>query len=483
MVIMHNLMANYTNRQLNINSTGKSKAAERLGSGYKVNRAADNAAGLSCSEKMRGQIRGLEKAADNCQNAISLINVADGAMGEMQSVLQRIRELTVQAANDTYVTVDRQAIAEEITQLTKEVDNIGNNTEFNTLKLLQGSGKSKTRYETRTVTEVTYQDHGAVPTYTNLNCNTEYYFSAQDITLDDGTVISGSAQNSTDGKAHYSYELSFAQIQSQADWESLHDAGFTFKCTLGCKQEFTFQFDKDSQGIVDETPNAVIASGGESNNKVFKVGTSGYTTGADFVNDLVNFIQGLSTDNANTHVGHDNQIGTTGNGAAIVIYGSSKGSGDDGYLIVGLPVVQEVEKQVTIIESYESPLVIQTGANSNQIVLVGLPHLDATTLSMRTISVADSQAATGSIAKVDQMLETVSRERSRMGAYANRFEHSYANAENMAENLQSAESRIRDADMAEEMVVYSKFNILEQAAQAMLAQANQSQQGVIQLLQ
>jgi len=274
MIVQHNMTSLNANRQLGITNKALAKSTEKLSSGYRVNRASDDAAGLSISEKMRSQIRGLNKASDNAQNGQSLIQTAEGAMNEIHSVLQRMRELTVQAANDTNVTADRSAIQQEVTQLRNEIDRITSQTEFNTMKLLSGGFEAK------------------------------------------------------------------------------------------------------------------------------------------------NF---------------------------------------------------------------------QVGANSTQFITVSINAMDTTTLGVTEtgteVSDKTSTDITKCISTIDVAITTVSKERSKLGAIQNRLDHTIDNADNMAENLQSAESLIRDTDMAEEMVTLSVKSIIQQAGQSMLAQANQATQGVLSLLQ
>lgn len=277
MIVQHNITAMNSNRMLGLTTNSLSKSTEKLSSGYRINRAADDAAGLSISEKMRGQIRGLNQASTNAQDGTSLIQTAEGALSEMHSVLQRMRELTVQASNDTYVTADRAAIALEVRALTSEIDRISSQTEFNTMKLLSG--------------------------------------------------------------------------------------GFTGK-------------------------------------------------------------------------------------------------------------------------------VLQVGANNGQLITFSISAMSSAALSVGDTKVAAiiSKTATGAgitsvISIVNTALTKVSLQRSTLGAIQNRLEHTISNADNTSENLQSAESRIRDLDMAKEMVSYSKSSILQQAGQSMLAQANQATQGVLSLLQ
>jgi flagellin len=272
MVVQHNMAAANTNRQLGITSGNLAKSTEKLSSGFKINRAGDNAAGLTISEKMRGQIRGLDTASTNAQDGISLIQTAEGALTETQSILQRMRELTVQASNDTNVTADREAITKELVALTSEVDRIASQTEFNTMKLLDGTFSGKN---------------------------------------------------------------------------------------------------------------------------------------------------------------------------------------------------------------------LQVGANSGQNISFSIVSMTVAGLALSGVAskISTYSGATSAITIVQSALNLVSTQRSALGALQNRLEHTIANADNTSENLQAAESRIRDVDMAKEMVKYSKDNILQQAAQSMLAQANQSTQGVLSLLQ
>ncbi len=270
MVVQHNLTAMNANRQLGITTGAQAKSSEKLSSGYKINRAGDDAAGLTISEKMRSQIRGLTKASSNAQDGVSLIQVAEGALNETHSILQRMNELATQAANDTNTTADRSAIQKEIDQLTSEIDRIQSTTQFNTMNLLDGT--------------------------------------------------------------------------------------FTGKC-------------------------------------------------------------------------------------------------------------------------------LQVGALCGQSITVAITKMDASALKVKGIAVSTFAAAGDAMCKVQQGISLVSEMRSKLGAIQNRLEHTIANLDNIAENTQAAESRIRDTDMAAEMVEYSKNNILAQAGQSMLAQANTSTQGVLSLLQ
>ena len=271
MIVQHNMMSISAGKDLKVVTNGKNRSMERLSSGYRINRAADNAAGLSISEELRAQVRGLNRSVLNTADGMSLANVTDGAMQELHNVFNRIRELCIQSANDTNASFDRGVIGMEIDQLVKEVDNIGNNTEFNTIKVLQGDP--------------------------------------------------------------------------------------------------------------------------------------------------------------------DKEFG------------------------------------------------VQAGANAGELVQIKLPHIDSEAFEMDRIDVSDSVSSSQSIEYLDEMMDKLATERAQMGAFFNRLEYAYVNNENAAENQQSAESKIRDTDMADEMVTFSAKNILEQSGISMVTQANSTTQGVVNLLQ
>ena len=340
MIVQHNMSAANTNRQLGITNGNLSKSTEKLSSGYRINRAGDDAAGLSISEKMRGQIRGLEQGSTNAQDGISLIQTAEGALNEVHSVLQRMRELAVQGANDTNVTEDRTSIYEEMEQLAKEINRIACTTEFNTMKLFA----SDTQLE---------GIQGDVP---------ETLFSGED------------------GEAKFSKQISLANLGDEV--------------------------------------NANLQVGANSSQSIkFKMGT-------------------LDTSKMS-------YPGLDGDGVNLATFE------DDG--------------------------TISDGTLNN---IKSLLDEDVTGDNFEDIHKAFSAAVTD----IDVATSYVSKSRSYLGAIQNRLEHTIANADNTAENLQAAESRIRDVNMAEEMVSYSKSSILQQAGQSMLAQANQSTQGVLTLL-
>lgn len=395
MVVQHNLTAMNSNRQLGVTSGAQAKSAEKLSSGYKINRAGDDAAGLKISEKMRSQIRGLDKASDNAQDGISLIQTAEGALNESHSILQRMNELAVQGANDTNQSIDRDAINQELDALTEELNRISETTQFNKQNLLDGNFKDK-----------------------NL------------------------------------------QVGANA------------------KQKIAISIDcmnADALGLGKET----VKQGGNTPTKVVYNGMSfTYDKGDDVATNKANAISAFQKSILQ-------KVGSASN--FIAQYDDTTGS------IYYKATIDGKEKRfaaaTTAQKSYlaDQKAIVSKAINDDFQKYVKTSKASATTGGNGEIRnkarVDDYEAANNTITYVQNAINTVSTQRSALGALQNRLEHTVANLDNVSENTQSAESRIRDTDMASEMVQYSKNNILAQAGQSMLAQANQSTQGVLSLLQ
>ena len=403
MIINHNMPALNTYNRLSANNTQTSKSLEKLSSGLRINRAGDDAAGLAISEKMRGQIRGLDQAQRNAQDSISMIQTAEGALNETHSILQRMRELAVQAGNDTNTKVDRGEIQKEINQLTDEIDRIANTTEFNTQKLIDGSKKGLVDKENSQVT---------------LQINTK-----QDI------QILGSAPTAL--------ASSGVIIITKGD---LGSAGFFSDGTGGVMATAT-------GGI------SIYIAGQLTTATVTALGTTGATIA----------VQGGT-------------ITLSGNFASM-------SSGES----ITIGVKAKIDQSTKIDDSFS----MQIGANSGQNIIVGINSMKAKDLNLRqtangeadvALRVGNYYQASGAVTLINNAIEQVSAERSKIGALQNRLEHTINNLNTSSENLTAAESRVRDVDMAKEMMNFQKNNILSQAAQAMLAQANQQPQGVLQLL-
>ena len=392
MIINHNMNALNAHRNMGINNTAAGKSMEKLSSGLRINRAGDDAAGLAISEKMRGQIRGLTQASRNSADGISMIQTAEGALNETTNILQRMRELAVQASNDTNTSSDREEIQKEINALTEEVDRIANNTEFNTQKLLNGSKSGEAG-------DLVREEVKAVKGEFKIKLD-------NDLKENDKLVI--------DGKI-----IKF-ETKDVAGSTAIEDK---------IKEVFGEKYD-------------VVATG----KKEIKLTQK----------------KGIDKDEFNVSL---NGVDLDENKAKI-----EKGG-----------VTARAE------EFSEGKVSVQVGANASQSMSIEIGDMRAQALNItnakgKGLSVEDAESANEAITAFDAALNAVSSQRANLGAVQNRLEYTISNLDNTAENLTSAESTLRDVDMAKEMMEYSKNNILNQAAQAMISQANQQPQNVLQLL-
>ena len=448
MRINHNITALNTYRQLSMNNTNGAKSIEKLSSGLRINRAGDDAAGLAISEKMRAQIRGLEMASKNAQDGISLIQIAEGALNETHSILQKMREIAVQSANDTNTADDRAELQKEIDQLLSEIDRIGNTTEFNTKKLLNGGasvsgtvGSDLTGVtivggtgETQVGSSVTIS---AVTVATSASATKAGAFNA-------GKVAAGGLAFSVNGT-----NFNFAEGTSIDDvLKSINDAGLGVKATA---------VNSDADLKLETTAVGSAATL-----------TTNLTNGSTMVTER-------GQDATVTLAGGETYIAE---GNIITIQsGNAKG--------LQIEVSEDISSVTTdnkITVNHNGTLNLQIGANANQEMNIGIRDMRAAALGVNGLKVTDQASAKTAITTIDHAIRTVSGERSKLGAYQNRLEHTINNLGTSSENLSAAESRIRDVDMAKEMMEFTKNSILTQAAQAMLAQASQTPQGVLQLL-
>jgi len=452
MIINHNIAALNTHRQLGVNNGASSKALEKLSSGLRINRAGDDAAGLAISEKMRGQIRGLEMASKNAQDGISLIQTAEGALNETHSILQRMRELAVQSGNDTNTTTDRAELQKEIDQLIQEIDRIGNTTEFNTKKLLNGSAGVAVNASNGTVTNMTGTADTQAGTISITAANTTLAVAANIV---DNTTTALADSDTAIGSA----------------------STLTINGT-----SFSFTAAQTVQQVLDEFNNKSATTGV----------TAAWANGTGFTFTAVNAGSAHQiTTSAGTGAFAAVSAGTTTNGADAVmdtgeLGGSYSASGNKITITSGnykgLEFTLTADANVTVTIGTNNALKMQIGANQDQNMSIGINDMRADALGVKNIDVTSQTNANLAITTINNALETVSGERAKLGAYQNRLEHTINNLGTSAENLTAAESRIRDVDMAKEMMEFTKNNILTQAAQAMLAQANQQPQGVLQLL-
>ena len=449
MIVKHNLQAMNSNRMLGVNSSTLAKSTEKLSSGYKINRAADDAAGLSISEKMRKQIRGLSQASLNAQDGISAVQTAEGALNEVQDMLQRMNELAVKASNGTNSVDDKSYIQDEIDQLITEIDRVAETTKFNETYLLKGdkttNGNSRAFANDNT-------ELGKVNGFTISTAA-----ASQSIKDGDKITIGDVSLKSSD--------QTVVKDVNAADIRGLTE---TQKAYLEKLQSITV---KDTNANVD----VVLKDGSKATyTKADFAATFGLTTLAD---GTASFSKALAapaaagTPNTDAVAGPDADMSKYEYGSTITAWASVAG---DGNITFNMG-----ESKALVFE-------LQVGADAtrdNKISLA-INSMSATSLGINDLRV-DGSGSTNADKAVDTIAEAiqkVSTQRSALGAIQNRLEHTINNLDNVVENTTAAESQIRDTDMATEMVKYSNNNILAQAGQAMLAQANQSNQGVLSLL-
>ena len=457
MIINHNIASLNTYRQLTANNANGAKSLEKLSSGLRINRAGDDAAGLAISEKMRGQIRGLDQAGRNAQDGISLIQTAEGGLNETHSILQRMRELAVQSATDTNTDADRGEIQKEMNQLISEIDRIGNSTEFNTKKLLDGGSGVKLSATNTTVS--------------NLQGTADTVAGAVTITAAN-TAMATIAQKAG-GSVAFVAELSAAAALNADATIGIGGINYSFTTAGGD----TIQDVLDAINA-DTATHGAIASFTSATGLILKATGAGSSYGVnitaagtgdllDAVNLVVSNTKGVNA--TNTELGGSYE--SAGNHIRVTS-GNNK----------GLEFDLTADADVIINISSNNSLSFQVGANANQSMSVSVNDMRSSALSVNGINVSTKAGGNSAITVIDSAIATVSTERAKLGSLQNRLEHTINNLGTTSENLTASESRVRDVDMAKEMMNFTKNNILTQAATAMLAQANQAPQGVLQLL-
>ena len=498
MVVQHNMQAANANRMLNITTSAQSKSTEKLSSGYRINRAADDAAGLTISEKMRKQIKGLDRASTNAEDGVSAVQTAEGALTEVHSMLQRMNELATQAANGTNSKdSDRQAIQDEIDQLTTEIDRVSETTKFNETYLLKGEAGTKT-------INMKAHDAGLKGKLTDNGDGTATFVMDS---LKDGDSVS------IGGKT---YKIGSTE-QAAKDLIKKPATG-TVDVEIG-DQKFIIKDDGEVQNANGEKLYVKTDDGSTTAATTF----TSYTTDSQFTNDKgtkanntalsIDNLKSLVKGGVTVKVGTDKAIamtdtaggadGVDDNDATLITrqkayelagkellaansIGDTKGSSNvenantnaDGSFKITLG-------QAEVANSLSFSLHVGADADMTNKIQVNIDAMDSASLGIKGLNIKDDSgnAATYAVDAISDAISKVSSQRSSLGAVQNRLEHTISNVDNVVENTTSAESRIRDTDMASEMVNYSKNNILAQAGQSMLAQANQSNQGVLSLLQ
>ncbi len=436
MRINHNIAALNTYRQLSANTTSTSKSLEKLSSGLRINRAGDDAAGLAISEKMRGQIRGLDQATRNANDGISLIQTAEGALNETHSILQRMRELAVQAANDTNTKEDRAEIQKEINQLAQEISRISTDTEFNTKKLLDGTMAYKVEIEDNASGNIT------------------------DISIEGGASISEDT---------YSVSIEYKAGAEAKEAEGVLSGDLADK--------ITFNSENVDEGI--ETGEYTFT---------YVESTSSWTLEGTAVNNFADY--GLSADDMESS--DDGKTFTLKYTAAsdakaevfnVTVTDSEDNSVDADLFDVSLKADAADGTYEGSFTVKDNSMQFQIGANSGQATSLSINNMSAKVLGVDNVDLTTQADANTAIDTIGAAIEKVSSQRAALGGMQNRLEHTINNLGTTSENLSASESRIRDVDMAQEMMEFTKNNILSQASQAMLAQANMQPQSVLQLLQ
>ena len=479
MVVQHNMQAMNANRMLNVTTTNQAKATEKLSSGYKINRAADDAAGVSISEKMRKQIRGLDQASTNAQDGISAVQTAEGALNEVHSMLQRMNELAVQAANGTNSESDRQAIQNEITQLETEIDRVAETTKFNETYLLKGNGKSSTAI-------VSAKDAGLAGKLKGVGTGTATFTMTA---LKYGDTISigskGYTIGTTVGKVRDVIENGTGVDAATALKEGaiITINGTEYKIVKDVKDEVVEDniltqasiaaLVKDTDKVIVGTQTMVAMT--DANNDGIGDNDGSVVSAKQAYNLIADELRKASSIGADA--GHEASVVATADGpdyANATQY--SKNQTQISFKIN--------EGDVQIKQGLQMGLHVGADADGTNKISFTIDTMDAAGLGIKNLNLMDTTGAkaTYAIDAIAEALAKVSAQRSELGAIQNRLEHTIANLDNVVENTTSAESQIRDTDMAEEMVEYSKNNILAQAGQSMLAQANQATQGVMNLL-
>ena len=433
MVVQHNMQAANANRMLNVTTGQQSKSTEKLSSGYRINRAADDAAGLTISEKMRKQIKGLDRASTNAQDGVSAVQTAEGALTEVHSMLQRMNELAVQSANGTNSTTDRKAIQDEIDQLTTEIDRVSETTKFNETYLLKGDDSSNGNKKTFKENDVLGTVNGL--TVAAKGTTAKELTDNADITLGKVAVVSSDDTN-------FNIENEAAQKLAEKVSKITSD-GTNATVTLndGTEVTNTIANIKTAYGI-----EAKAAGSATISKKLTNETTNAAVTGT-YTGSLENYEAGTSV---------TAKLGISTGGATSLAVGT---------------------------KALQFNLHVGADSASTNKISVNIESMSSKGIGVDGLKVNTEESATKAIDTISDAIQKVSSQRSSLGAVQNRLEHTINNLDNVVENTTSAESRIRDTDMAKEMVNYSKNNILAQAGQSMLAQANQSNQGVLSLLQ
>ena len=480
MVVRSNIMALNANRQLGMNNSQVSKSLEKLSSGYKINRAGDDASGLAISEKMKAQIKGLETASANSQDGISLVQTAEGALTEVHDMLNRMVELAGKAANGTIDSeTDRAALQDEMNSLLDEIDRIAQSTDFNGIKLLDGSlaGGSKSAPKVEVISGDAVTDFaGANGVYTTANLDTA------------GTSTKYTVKFTVDGKEQ---EVTVDFTDNATAATAAGNAKTALDAKLG--EYFDIAVAGDGLKFTAKDSNIVLTAAGEdtASNTAVTVTTKPINAGVEF-GDALAAGDVLKIDGKTYTIGgaaNEEKL-VFASGADLATY--LKKNGYDLITEATGASANDFAADTILVKTGEGGLSLQIGATGDEYnkVTVSVGDMSSKGLGINNLRDTGIMTQDAASAALDQIkngassaINMVSSQRAELGAMQNRLEHTINNLDVAAENMESANSQIRDTDMAKEMMEYTKQNVLTQAAQAMLAQANQQPQSILQLLQ
>ncbi len=502
MVVQHNLTAMNSNRMLGVTTSAQAKATEKLSSGYKINRAADDAAGLSISEKMRKQIRGLSQASDNAEDGISTVQTAEGALTEVHDMLQRMNELAVKAANGTNSESDREAIQAEIDQLTTEIDRVAETTKFNETYLLKGdkdapkgTSYSYVNYTTSTAGTAVFSKDEATNISLTFTAATKGSEKTSAANMDDqNELIKALRDSGVSITVRSEWDASAGEAKTTTYALQLNGgAAENFKVTT--KSAAVDDDDKVTFEIFNNagTKLAEIEAGGFG-----EEATDEYDYNKTITMNATKVTASFAAEHEAAYYDRDgNKVSTNAldNYFTTVYEGKTNTTGTRSVLADAAKVYDAVGNETALktthiaysrdkVGALKVGLHVGADATANNQITMTIESMSSKGLGITGLKVdgTDDSNALDAIDKIKEAIQKVSSQRSQLGAVQNRLDHTINNLDNVVENTTAAESQIRDTDMAETMVEYSKNNILQQAGQSMLAQANQSNQGVLSLL-
>ncbi len=471
MKINNNIPALLANNNLNKTDNRLTASLEKLSSGYRINKAADDAAGMAISQKMHSQIVGLERASRNSADGVSLIQTAEGALTETENILQRMRELAVQAANGTNTLDDREAMQKEIEALKDEVDRLANETEFNTKKLLDGSCERLSSSNHAGIQVISVSDDVALSTY-----EVEVTTAATKANLTGGTATAFSGTGGTVGGLEEGKITVNGEVIEVKEGQTLSDV-------------FSAIRDLGSKVGIDVTNSSAVVDGEFSagDSMVFTSKNYGSSSKIEVTCSNTALSTALGLNGAITTMGQDVKV-TPGTG-----FSSSATAKSDGSKVTisdrsGFEMILETagaeagdDANVSILDAGQ--VTLQVGANEGQEIEITIPAVTCASLNIEYINVNTEEGASSTITTVDDAIKKVSAVRAKLGAYQNRLESAINSLDTSALNMTESVSRIEDVDMAEEMANYTQYQVLTQAGTSMLSQANSRPQQILQLLQ